>query len=100
VDCCWEALPLTHPQAPQLYLIHVMETIDCVDLGRSEFWRRPSGRVGEIERFALNREKLEGKHIFKTPEESGANLLVDDAFREIVLQNGLRGLKFREIPMV
>jgi hypothetical protein len=100
VDCRWEALPLTYPQGPQLYLIHVMETVDCVDLDRSEIWRLPSGRVGEIERFSLRREKLEGKHIFKTPAESGANLLVDDVFREIVLQNQLRGLQFREIPMV
>jgi hypothetical protein len=100
VACDWEALPLIHPKGLPLYLIHVMETIDCVDLERSEIWRLPSGRVGEIERFSLRREKLEDKHIFKTPTESGAYLLFDDVFRDIVLQNGLRGLAFREIPMV
>jgi len=100
IDCRWEALPLIPPAWTQLYLIHVMETIDCVDLDRSEVTRYSSGGVMQIERFCLKRETLEGKHIFKTPQGSGLDLLVDDVFREIVLQNGLRGLQFREIPMV
>jgi len=101
IDCQWEALPLVPPVCTQLYLIHVMETIDCVDLDRSEFYRYPSGRVGRIQRFCLKPEKLEGKHIFKTPAESGHDLLVDDVFREVVQQEGLRGLSFRQglIPM-
>jgi hypothetical protein len=102
IECRWEALPLSHPRLPRLCLIHVMETIDCVDLDRSEFYRYPSGRVGRIQRFCLKPEKLEGKHIFKTSAESGHDLLVDDVFREVVQQEGLRGLKFRQglIPLV
>ncbi len=102
IDCHWEALPLAPPAWTQFYLIHVMETIDCVDLDRSELYRRPSGCVGRIERFSLKHDNLEGKHIFKTPEGSGLDLLVDDVFREIVQQHGLKGLNFRQglIPMV
>jgi hypothetical protein len=102
IDCRWEALPLTPPKWTQLYLIHVMERIDCVDLDRSEVSRFSDGGVMRIERFCLKPEKLEGKHIFKTPIESGGDLLVDDVFREIVQQNGLKGLTFRQglIPTV
>jgi hypothetical protein len=102
IDCRWEALPLVRPDGLQLYLIHVMETIDCVDLDRSEVTRYSPGRVMQIERFCLKPEKLEEKHIFKTPEGSGLDLLVDDVFREIVQQHGLRGLEFRRglIPIV
>jgi hypothetical protein len=102
IECRWEALPLSHPRLPPLYLIHVMETIDCVDVDRSEYYRHPSGGMGRIARFYLKPEKLEGKHIFKTPPESGHDLLVDDVFREIVQQHGLTGLTFRQglVPMV
>ena len=102
VDCRWEALPLIPPAWTQLYLIHVMETIDCVDLDRSEVSRFSDGGVMRIERFCLKPDKLEGKHIFKTPEGSGGDLLVDDVFREIVQQNGLKGLVFRQglVPIV
>jgi hypothetical protein len=95
IDCGWEALPLIHPNGLRFCLIHVMETIDCVDLDRSEVTRYSSGRVMQIERFFLEREKLEGKHIFKTPEESGLDLLVDDVFHGIVQETGFRGLEFR-----
>jgi hypothetical protein len=43
---------------------------------------------------------LVGKHIFKLPLESGAELLVDDEFRRLVESNGLRGLLFKELPLV
>ena len=102
IDCRWEALPLIHPVGLPLYLIHVMETIDCVDLDRSEVTRYSPDRVRQVERFCLKPQMLEGKHVFKTPEGSGHDLLVDDVFREIVQQNGLKGLTFRKglIPTV
>jgi hypothetical protein len=101
IECRWEALPLSHPRLPPLFLIHVMETIDCVDVDRSEVSRYDSGGVMRIERFCLKPEKLEGKHIFKTPPESGHDLLVDDVFRDIVQEHGLKGLTFWQglIPM-
>jgi hypothetical protein len=102
IDCRWEALPLVHPDSLPLYLIHVMDTIDCVDLDRSEVTRYSRDRVMQVERFCLKPDMLEGKHVFKTPEGSGHDLLVDDVFREIVQQNGLNGLTFRQglIPTI
>ena len=41
---------------------------------------------------------LSGKHIFKLPRESGAELIVDEDFRRAVEGNGLKGLQFRELP--
>jgi len=101
VDCRWEALPIIHPCGKQYYLIHVMETIDCVDVERSEGVQLfDDGRVMEIERYCLKTEVLAGKHVFKTPVATGAELFVDDVFREAVEKNGLKGLEFRPLPMV
>ena len=100
IECCWEALPIVHPSGNPFYIIHVMETIDCVNIGRSEVARYSDGRVMEVERYCLQLEKIKDKHVFKLPLKSGTNLLVDDVFREAVEKNALRGLLFRELPMV
>lgn len=107
-NCRWEALPIIHPTGKPFYVIHVMETIDCLDLDRSKVERLDDGRIFEVASYCLRTDMLQGKHIFKIPlgtelSEDGLapplDLLVDDVFREVVERNGLKGLLFREIPM-
>jgi hypothetical protein len=42
---------------------------------------------------------LEGKVIFKLPLESGAELLVNETFRNAVEAHKLKGLLFTELPL-
>src|SRR5579884_1033891 len=101
IDYCCEALPIIHPTGKPFYIIHVMETIDCLDEARSEITRNPvTNRVSRIFRYALKTNRLRGKHIFKLPRESGAELLVDDVFRKAVEDNDLKGLIFKELPRI
>jgi hypothetical protein len=101
IGYCCEALPIIHSRGGPYYIIHVMETIDCLDVDKSEFTRNAAtGRVSHISRYALKEKLLVGKHIFKLPLESGADLIMDDEFRKTVEANGLKGLQFKELPMV
>jgi len=95
-------LPINHPSGNPYYLIHVMETIDCLDVERSKLKRfdeADGGWVMEIVRYALKAELLVGKHIFKLTPETTGSLLLDDTFRTAVEENGLTGLEFRPLPM-
>lgn len=101
VGYCCEALPIIHPTGKPYFIIHVMDTADCLDCTKSEFTRNATtGRINRIRRYSLKPERLHGKHIFKLPLESGGELIVDDEFRRAVKTNGLKGLQFKELPMV
>ena len=97
-DAC-EVLPVDHPFDGNYYIIHVMRTIDAIDVDASEVWRSSSGRIGRIYKYALKYELLDGKHIFKLPLQCGSGLYVDDVFRQAVEKNGLKGLIFKELRM-
>ena len=101
IDCRWEALPIIHPSGRPFYIIHVMETIDCLDVEHSEGVKRyDDGDVMDVERYSFRTEMLAGKHIFKLSLQTMGRLLVDDVFREAVERNGLKGLEFRALPTV
>jgi hypothetical protein len=98
IGYCCEALPIVHPTGSAYFVIHAMETVDCLDLARSEFTRNAAtGRVNRVFRYAFRQDLLFGKHIFKLPLQSGGELLVDDGFRRVVEDFGLRGLLFEEL---
>lgn len=99
-DAC-EALPVAHPFHGTYYIIHVIRTIDALDADASEVDRYSGGdqRIARIYRYAFRNELIEGKHIFKLPMMSGSGLIVNDVFRKAVEDNGLRGLRFNELPM-
>src|SRR5207244_3669648 len=100
IGYCCEALPTIHPSGETYYIVHVMETIDCLDVARSEINRSQIGdrRINRVYRYAFLTDMLKGKHIFKLPLVRGAGLIVDDVFRTAVETNGLRGLKFEKLP--
>lgn len=100
ISYCCEALPIIHPTGKPYFIIHVMETIDGLDADRSEVKRYTDGGIMRVVRYSFKPEMLKGKHIFKLPLESGGELIVDDDFRRAVEANGLKGLQFKELPMV
>jgi len=101
IGYCCEVLSVIHPSGqPHYFFIHVMETIDALDTERSTFTRNEvTNRINRIYKYAFKPGLLEGKHIFKLPLESGSDLLVDDEFRKVVEENGLKGLLFQPLPM-
>ena len=101
IGCCCEALPIIHPTGKPYFIIHVMDTVDGLDCAKSELTRNASsGRVNRVFRYAFKREMLHGKHLFKLPLESGGELIVDEGFRAAVESNELKGLRFKELPVV
>lgn len=100
IDSRVEALPLVHDDG-ELYAVNVLDMIDCLDEERSELARnKATNRVNHVYKYCIRMGMLKGKHIFKTPLKSGAEVFVDQDFRECVEENGLNGLLFRELPMV
>jgi hypothetical protein len=98
IGYCCEALPIVHPAGKPYFIVHVMETIDCLDIGRSEVKRFTDGGIMRVTRFSFKPEMLQDKHIFKLPRESAGDLILDDIFRRAVESNGLMGLLFKELP--
>lgn len=97
-----EALPIIHPSGEPYYVVHVMNTLDCLDKAKSDasYSEVRKERINEIYRYAFRHEMLTGQHIFKLPHFSGGELIVDDEFRKIVQANRLKGLLFKELPLV
>ena len=100
IGYCSEALPIIHPSGEEYFLIHVMNTIDALDVDASEVSRTDDAvqRIRRVYRYAFHEEKLVGQPLFKLPFESGSDMIVDDEFRKVVEANRLRGLKFKELP--
>lgn len=101
IGYCCEALPIVHPAGEQLYIIHVMDTIDCLDRHKSEFTtNRTTGRINRIYKYCFRRSLLSGRHILKLPIDCGGELFVDDEFRRLVEMNSLKGLTFTKLETV
>ena len=94
-----EALPVRAGRE-QLYLLNVLDTVDCIDRAHSEFEAdEETGRITSIFRYSLLDQSLKGRVIVKTPRQSGAELLVSERFRGVVEGAGLRGLAFEPLPI-
>ena len=101
IGYCTEPLPATGPSGELLYIIHVMETIDCLDERRSEVSRNSAtNRISSVWRHAFDYSKMQGKHIFRLPLESGSDLLVSEEFQSLCERENLIGLTFKELPLV
>lgn len=95
-----EALPIDYPTGEPYFIIHVVETTDCLDEERSELRRNEiDGRVSRVFKYCFHHEMIDGRHIVKLPLKSGGALLVDEVFRQAVEDNDLKGLVFRQLMM-
>lgn len=97
-----ESLPVNHPFIGEFYLVHVLRTIDALDESASDVERRSNDdpRMRRVLRYAFRHERIEGIHIFKLPDKQGGGVIVDDRFRKVVEETGLRGLRFKELPLI
>jgi hypothetical protein len=99
-----EALPIIRAKAKgQFYLIHVIETIDCLDHAKCVIDRRREGDIREVTTYSFKANALDGKHIFKIPNQGLAGMIgatfVDEEFRKVVESHKLRGLRFKPLKM-
>jgi hypothetical protein len=80
-----------------LYLIHVIDVLDCLDMEHSEIERLSDGSIFRILHYELkNLEALEGKGFFRM---EGLPLeFVTDDFRALVEENDLQGLIWNPLP--
>lgn len=98
-DCC-EPLPIIYPSGRKYSLIHVLKTIDCLDIDKSKVGRRKIDQgISAVYEYAFKPNTVEGHHIFKLPPETGGDLIVDDDFRNAAEKNKLKGLLFRPLKM-
>lgn len=100
-DTC-ELLPVITPFEGSFFLLHVMRTIDAVDLARSDVARaqtRPK-LIHWVNRYAFKPSVLDDVHLFKLPMTCGGGLFFDDLFRSTIETNNLQGLLFIPLSMV
>ena len=101
IGYCCEALPISCSTGDLLFIIHVMQTIDCLDRHKSEFTTNATtGRINRIHKYCFRHFLLAGRHILKLPINCGGELFVDDKFRRLVEVNSLKGLTFTELDTV
>lgn len=100
LDERYEFLEGRHPNGYPLWILHMMEEVDCLDKGRVEGSWNGMDRFTWIHKFAFHFDKIGNRHIFRLPLHSAAVVLVDDVFRETVEKHKLTGLHFKPLPMV
>ena len=97
IESSVEVLPVIC-SAGTYVLINVLDQVDCLDLGKTQLVINPvSGNVTAVRGHAFQKERLEGKHIFKTAQTAGLEVLVSDKFKEAVEANDLKGLQFKKL---
>lgn len=88
-----EMLPVKHPKY-DCYIINIVDVVDCLNYKGSKICR-----WGTIEKYDIIEERVNGHHIFLVDirERKTTSLipLVSDEFKQRVLSNGLKGLRFR-----
>jgi len=86
----------TECEAGEYYLLNVTNIIDAFDHEHSFVKRFPnSEKIMNVYKFEFKKEALADNHIFRLREKS--DLLVDDEFRKLVIENNLTGFVFREV---
>ena len=83
----------------RLYLIHVTDVVDCLDLERSVVDYILGGNlISHVEHYEFkDLELLEGKGIF-TIQGLRASTFVTDAFKDLIEEHDLRGLLWETLP--
>jgi len=92
-----EVLPLLH-EKEEFYAINVIRVLDCVDYEKSEYKKfASSGRIMRFTKYEFYKERIINIPIFKIVDEPSKRPFVSDAFRNCVLENGLKGFEFKEV---
>lgn len=81
-----------------LYVVNIINIIDCLDYDKSEINRFPSsGRVMRVIKYVFKIEKLKNATIFKLPEFPKGISYVTEEFKNVVEENNIKGFKFKEL---
>jgi hypothetical protein len=91
-----QILPLACDE-DSLYIINVIDIVDCLDKTRSKLKRFSQGGVMRIEHHVFREEAICDKHFFKIPELS-VPVYVSDTFKAVVEDKGLKGLLWKPLP--
>jgi len=96
-----ELLPVKHPFHGDYFLVHVLKTVDALDEQASEIERRSpnDARIRQVSRYAFKYDMIGECHLFKLPNKSGSELIVDGFFKQTVEQHNLKGLIFKELDL-
>ncbi len=94
-----EGLPIIHPDGSIIYMIHIIQPTDAIDLEQSQLLRSKIGdkRVMRIDHHVFINRFIKNKHIFRLPVVSGGGLFVDTTFRQAVEKHQLSGLIFKDL---
>jgi hypothetical protein len=99
-----ELLPLRTENGTPYTLVNVLPLVDCLDKGRSELRRLPSGTIAEVTRYEFVPSRLPARSMFKTDVRPGSEIFATEGhlpppaeFKAQVDRLGLTGLRFREV---
>jgi len=92
-----QILPIDYEGTKTLYVLNVINVVDCLDYEKSKIRRMRDGTVSEIDEFAFDYSKVSQHDIFKIPEKIWSTVFVSDKFKATVEENGLIGFKFTEV---
>ncbi|HLO46818.1 MAG TPA: DUF1629 domain-containing protein [Kamptonema sp.] len=91
-----ELLPVVCTTGERYFVIKIVDVVDCLDYSRAVVRRNShSGRVTVIDSFAFKDGCIGDRNIFRLPELNRA--LVSQAFKDCVENNGLEGLRFKQV---
>jgi hypothetical protein len=99
-DAC-EVLPVNHPFNDGYYIVHVLQTIDALDVSRCEFdyYEPDDPAIAGILKYAFRDDLVHKQHIFKLPMKHRRELILGEAFRAACEEHSLKGLRFEPLPM-
>jgi len=92
-----EFLPIT-TTVGQYYSMNIHE-IDCLDENKSVIKWLPSGRIMDVEKYALFWDRLEGQHIFIINKVGLNPTFVTNDFKELLESSNFPELYFLPVPL-
>lgn len=93
-----EVLPVESVNAVDMYVLNVVNVIDCLDVESSDIdYFEDSSDIMEIKKYIFYLEKLKGIALFKIPQFSRTEIFATDIFREKILEDSLTGLQFSQV---
>lgn len=83
----------------QYYILYTKTILHCLDNDETEFARMKSGYIKGVRRYVFKPDCIGATPIFRLPVAGSpiGEPYVNDAFKQLVEDNNLTGLKFRKV---
>ncbi|MBE7384901.1 MAG: hypothetical protein F6J95_026240 [Leptolyngbya sp. SIO1E4] len=92
-----EVLSIENVDKIDMYILNVVNLIDCLDEDNSEIEYFSSGRIMNIQSYSFFTENLNDTMLFKIPQFSRTEIFSTDSCRNQVLRSSLTGLTFAQV---